>query len=90
MQGQKIISNGKIYLPDIKPQKLICQTLQFIWGIVLALANKKSAKQTNIFCLKQLQILKETKWEKLPDLLLCCFLSETTVVRNIKVLQIRN
>lgn len=49
MQGQKIISNGKIYLPDIKPQKLICQPLQFTWDIVLAQANKKSAKQTNIF-----------------------------------------
>lgn len=49
MQGRKIISNGKIFLPDIKPQKLICWSLQFTRDIVLALASKKSAKQTNIF-----------------------------------------
>lgn len=49
MQGRKIISNGKIYLPDIKPQTLVCQPLQFTWDMVLALANKKSAKQTKIF-----------------------------------------
>lgn len=49
MQGRKIISNGKIYLPDIKTQKLICWPLQFTRDIVLALANKKPAKQTNIF-----------------------------------------
>lgn len=48
MQGRKIISNGKIYLPDIKLQNLIWEPLQFSWDIVLALANKKSAKQTNI------------------------------------------
>lgn len=35
-------------------------------------------------------MLKETKWEKLPVLLLCCFLSETTVLRNFEALQIRN
>lgn len=61
MQGRKIISNGKIYLPDIKPQKLICQALQFTWDIVLALAKKEISKTDKHFCLKQLQILKETK-----------------------------
>lgn len=83
MQGRKIISNGKIYLPDIKPQKLICQPLQFTWDIVLALAKKRNQQNRQTFLSKTSANFKGNKMGKAPVLLLCCFLSETTFIRNL-------